>query len=192
MRRITVFCAAFLLASAANASTVIYSSFGPGDTYDMTSGWAIGDTPVYVQGLQFTPAVNAVVQTIEIAAFRLAGGAAVNVSLYTDVGNQPGVVIETLPICCFGFTSHIQLVHSVLRPLLTGGAKYWLVVSPIAVGDYFGWSRNLNPPFEPNVQRSMGGPWIVGDSYRGTLRISTAAPTPVRVSSWGRVKSLYR
>jgi hypothetical protein len=179
-------------ASLANASTIIYSTFGPGDTYDVTSGWTIGGPGVYVQGLQFTPAENGVVQTIEIAAFRPAGGTAVNVSLTTDAGDQPGSVLETVPICCFGDTASIQLANSVLRPLLTGGTKYWLVVSSVAAGDFFGWNRNLNPPFELNAQQSMGGPWNIGSSYRGTMRIRSDTSTPTKATTWGRLKSLYR
>jgi hypothetical protein len=71
MRILGVYCAVLLLASLANASTIVYSTFGPGDAYDETSGWAIGDAGVFVQGLQFIPVETAVVQTIEIAAFRL-------------------------------------------------------------------------------------------------------------------------
>lgn len=180
-------------ASLANASTIVYSTFGPGDTYDENSGWAIGDTGVWVQGLQFTPAGTAVVETIEIAAFRLAGGTALNVSLTTDAGDRPGSVLETVPICCFGDVASIGLANSVLQPLLTGGTKYWLVVSPVAAGDHFGWNRNLNLPYAPNVQQSMGGPWYFDYlDYRGTMRIRGDASTPTRATTWGRLKSLYR
>ncbi len=184
--------ACHLGASPASASTILFSTFGPGDTFDMTSGWSIGGSGVYVQGLQFTPAENGVVQTIEIAAFRLAGGTGVNLSLMTDGGDVPGSVLETMPICCFGDVASIQMVSSVVRPLLTGGTKYWLIVSPIAAGDYFGWSRNLNPPFLLNAQRSMGGPWSFGLEYRGTLRILSDTSTPTKATTWGRLKVLYR
>jgi hypothetical protein len=178
-------------ASVANASTIVYSSFGPGDTYDVTSGWTIGGAGVYVQGLQFTPAGSAVVETIEIAAFQIAGGTALNVSLMTDAGDQPGSVLETVPICCFGAGASIQLANSVLRPLLTGGTKYWLVVSPVAAGDLFGWDRNFNL-IALNAQQSMGGPWSVGLEWQGAMRIRGDAATPTRATTWGRLKSLYR
>ena len=179
-------------ASLANASTIVYSTFGPGDTYDENSGWTIGGSGVWVQGLQFTPAENAVVQTIEIAAFRLAGGAAVNVSLMTDASDRPGSVLETVPICCFGDVASIGLANSVVWPLLTGGTKYWLVVSPIAAGDAFGWNRNLDLPGALNVQQSMGGPWSAGLDWQGAMRIRGDAVTPTRAMTWGRLKSLYR
>ncbi|TMQ56367.1 MAG: T9SS type A sorting domain-containing protein [Candidatus Eisenbacteria bacterium] len=165
-------------ANSANASTIVYSTFNPGDTYDVTSGWTIGDTPVVVQALQFTPTESGMVQTIEIAAFRIAGGTAVNVSLTTDAGDQPGSVLETVPVCCFGDIPSIQLANSVLHPKLSTGTKYWLVVSPVAAGDHFGWNRLLDPPYALNAQQSMGGPWSVGLEYRGTARIRGDASTP--------------
>jgi hypothetical protein len=184
--------ACLLGAGPANASTIFYSTFGPGDTYDENSGWAIGDTGVWVQGLQFILAESGSIQSIEIAAFRLAGGQAVNVSLTNDAGDQPGSVIETLPICCFGDAASIQLANSVLHPMLTGGTKYWLVVSPIAGGDHFGWNRNLTLPLAPNAQQSMGGPWTLGASWQGTMRIRGDASTPTMGTTWGRLKSVYR
>lgn len=179
-------------ASLAGASTILYSTFGPGDTYDLSSGWTIGDTGVYVQGLQFTPAVSGVVETIEIAAFRNSGGTVINLTLMTDAGDQPGAAIETVPICCFGAGASIQLAYSALGPVLTGGTKYWLVVSPAAAGDLFGWSRNFELPPAMNAQQSMGGPWTVGPSWQGTMRIRGDGPTSTKATTWGRLKALYR
>ena len=184
--------ACHLGASLANASTIVYSTFGPGDSYDASSGWTIGGSGGFVQGLQFTPVESGVVQTIEIAAFRLAGGTTLNVSLATDAGDRPGLVLETVPICCFGDVASVQLANSVLRPLLTGGTKYWLLVSPIAAGDHFGWNRNLALPPALNAQRSMGGPWSVGSDWQGAMRIRGDAPTPTRGTTRGRLRSLYR
>lgn len=185
-------CAGLLLASLANASTIIYSTLGPGDSYDRSSGWTIGGAQVYMQGLQFIPSESAVVQTIEIAAFRNAGGTALNVALTSDAGDQPGSVLETVPICCFGAAASLKLANSVLRPLLTGGTKYWLVVSPVAVGDLFGWNRNLDFPPALNAQRSMGGNWILGLDWQGAMRIRGDAATPTKATTWGRLRSLYR
>ena len=187
-------------ARSANASTIIYSTFDPGDTYDVTSGWAIGDTQVWVQALQFTPTESGMVQTIEIAAFRLAGGTAVNVSLTTDAGDQPGPVLETLRLCCFGGTPSIQLANSVLHPKLSAGTKYWLMVSPVAAGDYFGWNRILGPPYALNAQQHNGGPWRVGLEYRGTVRIRAVSvleatvdldPNVINLKSHARWLSAY-
>ena len=183
--------ACHLGASTANVST-IYSTFGPGDTYNGSSGWSIGGPGVYVQALQFTPAESGVVQAIEIAAFRLAGGTAVNVTLTNDASDLPGLVLETLAICCFGDVASIQLANSVLHPILLGGRKYWLVVSPVAAGDEFGWGRNLDPPYLLNAQQSMGGPWSVGLTWRGAMRISGEQSTPATATTWGRLKNLYR
>jgi hypothetical protein len=178
-------------AGLANAA-IIYSTFGPDDFYTSNSGWTIGDTRASVQALQFIPAHSDVVQTIEIAAFRLTGGTALNVSLTADAGNQPGAVIETVPVCCFGDVAAIKVANSVLRPLLTGGTKYWLVVSPVAVGDLFGWCRNQELPAGLNAVQTMGGPWSVRFDWQGAMRISGGSSTPVMATSWGRVKSLYR
>jgi hypothetical protein len=179
-------------ASIASATTVLYSSFGPGDTFDTTSGWSIGGSGACVQGLQFTPTESGVVETIEIAAFRLAGGTAVKLTLMTDAGDQLGSVLETLTICCFGDVAAIGLANSILQPMLTGGTKYWLVVSAATDADYFGWSRNFAAPFLLNAQQCFGQPWNINPSWRGTLRISSDTSTPTKATTWGRVKALYR
>jgi hypothetical protein len=70
---------------------------------------------------------------------------------------------------------------------------YWLVVSPIAAGDYLAWVNNQHNSCAPNVQQPVGAPWNYDYcDYRGTLRIRGDAPTPTKVTSWGRVKALYR
>ena len=177
---LALIAAPFTAATAASplASTVIYSTFDPGDIYDTNSGWTIGGTSVLVQAVQFTPTESGTVQTIEIAAFRLSGGTAVNVSLMTDAGDQPGSVLETVPVCCFGDVASIRSANSVLHPNLSTGTKYWLVVAPVAAGDYFGWDRLLGPPYALNAQQPMGAPWhVYGLDYRGTVRIRGDAPT---------------
>jgi len=199
-KRVFHACAATLMLAPAllgwnpaNAA-VIYSSFGDDDSFPflLSSGWTIGGPVGLVQGLQFTPAQSDVVQTIEIAAFWIAGGTALNVSLMTDTGNLPGTVIETLPVCCFVEPGSIQMANSVLRPPLTGGTKYWLLVSPVAAGDHFGWCRNFEAPLALNAQRFVGGSWSIGFEWQGAVRISGEASTPTSSASWGRLKSLYR
>jgi hypothetical protein len=169
---------------------VIYSTFGPDDFFTWT-GWTIGGPQASVQALQFIPAQTAVVETIEIAGFRLAGGTAMNVSLAADAGNQPGAVIETVSICCFGDIPDIQMANSVVHPPLTAGTKYWLVVSSDAVGDHFGWARNQELPAGRNAQQQNGGSWFVSFDWQGAMRISSPTSTPTMSTSWGRLKSLY-
>ena len=159
------------LAPAHGAADVLFSTFGPGDTYDTTSGWAIGDTLVWSQGLQFTPSVSGRVHTIEIAAFRLAGGAFLNASLFTDNADQPGSLLELVQVGPFGSAPSIMTAVSVIRPNLTTGTKYWLVVTPISEGDSFGWNRNLILPPALNVQRTGTNPWVTHLDYQGTVRL---------------------
>jgi hypothetical protein len=176
-----------LAVSTASAGTVTFSSFGPGDSYVTGSGWSIGGTPSLSQGLQFTPSVSGNLLTVEIAAFRIAGGTSVNVSIMTDSSNQPGTVLEAVQIGPFSTTESIQLANSVAHPSLTAGTKYWAVVTPVNAGDNFGWDR-VNAA-ATNAQRVGSGPWSVTNDYEGTLRVTVgpaASPSAVpALSTWG-------
>jgi hypothetical protein len=197
-----VCCAALLLANSARSSTIIFSNINTDyfyEDYASNPGWEIGGPRDLVQGLRFSPTQTGAVQTIEVFAFRIAGGTAVDLSLMTDSGSSPlgpglpDSVLETLRICCFGTLTSVQVANSVLRPVLTAGTMYWLVVSPIAAGDYLAWVNNQHNSCAPNVQQPVGAPWNYDYcDYRGTLRIRGDAPTPTKVTSWGRVKALYR
>jgi exosortase sorting signal-containing protein len=190
MKPLRAACAILLLGSAVSAADVIYTTFGPGDTYDTSSGWSIGGVGVMSQGLQFTPASGGTVQTIEIAAFQVAGGTDLNVSLMTDAAGQPDSVLETVQIGPFAAIPSIQSASSVIKPLLNSGTKYWLVVSPINASDDFGWNRNVTLPPAPNAQRSGTAPWVLFSDFQGAMRITGATPTGVAVptlSTWGMV-----
>jgi len=156
---------------------VLYSSFGPGDTYDGSSGWTISSNGngVYSQALQFTTSLSGSVETMEVALFRLQGGNQVTGTIMADAGGLPGSVLET-----FTFVRpSILLATSSAHSLPQARTPYWFVLTAgDLINDLFGWNRNVNPPFVPNAQRVGSGPWVLDSpDYRGNLRV-TGVTTP--------------
>lgn len=179
----TIACS-WLLAPA-NASVVLYNTFGPGDAFDTTSGWTIGagssnQNAGFSQALKFTPLVSGTVVSVEIALFRLEGGTQVTGLIMTDAGGLPGSVIETFTFADIVGVPSIFLANSAANSLLNAGTPYWFAVTaPDLINDSFGWNRNLSAPFLPNAQRVGSGPWVLDSpDFRGTLRVTGDALIP--------------
>jgi len=59
----------FLVAAGPLEAGLIYSNFGFGDSYDASTGWAVGSPGVYQDvGFAFTPGSSFVLEQIDFAA----------------------------------------------------------------------------------------------------------------------------
>jgi hypothetical protein len=133
-----------LVASASNAA-VIYSNFGPGQSYAGGSGWTLDgpdtDEPVF-QGMSFTAAASGNVSQIDIAIHTLNGGANSGaVSLWTsNFGAELGSwAFSGAPNCCGG-TGAIE-VTGISGAHLDAGTTYQLVANVDSSFDGF-WNWN--------------------------------------------------
>jgi hypothetical protein len=132
-----------------------------------TGAWAAGGAPYY-EGVLTSFTVTAVKQYV--------GGQLVRVvSNINFVGEFPGPV-GTAPQCFAMDISNAQLIG------MTGGAPVGL---PPPAGT---WPVFLGP-LDCGLVGAHGTYWTVSDV---TLSIIGDCATPTRVSTWGRVKSLYR
>jgi hypothetical protein len=178
------------LAGGQAGATVLFNTFGPGDSYTTYAGWVLGVGFPWpgnniTQGDQFSftglQAYN--LATIELAAGLVTGTNQLNVSLMSDAGGQPGAVMES-----FSFTDQMDgfggsypplLGTSVLHPLLTPGTDYWLIAS--APDDTCAaWNISSPGVVGQHAYKQGAGAWeIIDGTALGAFRINGTIGAPV-------------
>jgi len=168
----------------ASHGAVIFTDFGPGDSYATTQGWVIGG-PAGVGPV--TPAMpfdvsggSCTFGMLELAAGRVFGTNRVDVSLMDDAAGVPGTTLESFTFTDalgpFGQLNPLLAASSVLRPTLLDGHRYWLEVVPGATDTFAGWNLN-GAGMVGGAASQGGGPWTWVDVPRAAFRIS-GAPIP--------------
>jgi hypothetical protein len=126
-----------LVGAAHGQGTLIYNSFGPGDTYVTYEGAGV-DGPgsgngLFSSGFSFVPASALTLDTVQVAIATISGTNAFSLLIQAADGPSgiPGTVLETFQVSGqmqpFGFVNPLITVTSVARPELEAGNKYWLV-----------------------------------------------------------------
>lgn len=139
-----------LYASPALASEIIYSTFGSGQSYNEASGWPIGTLPYSFDDTQkmevavsFTPIRSYTFDSIDFAALfsSFSSSAQFTVILARDTGlNSPGVELEKFSFSGLVDRPTVYSASSFRHPQLTGGDKYWVVLSSDdLLNIYFTW-----------------------------------------------------
>lgn len=146
-----VFCLLSLvlaLAVGATASTVIFNDFGPGNSYDTSTGWTLGgpNSPVCCQevAMQFTTSTALNLQQIDLAAGWVLGTNSLTLQLAVDNSGTPGTILESWtlgPMGVFGNNNPPLTALSVLHPLLSPGTVYDIVAIP-ANDEWAAWNLN--------------------------------------------------
>ncbi len=115
----------------------IFSTFGPGNSYDPTNGSGIFGFPSPEQNIaaSFTPGSNYLFESADLALLMYPEGGgntshAFDVWLMSDSGGLPNTIIESFLLSIPFGSSGIYTVSSASHPLLTTGTTYWLAVSP--------------------------------------------------------------
>jgi hypothetical protein len=112
---------------------LIFSNFGPGESYNLDGGPVVGLGQVV--GNAFTvPTTSAYRLDSITAALTFVSGPvnSVTLSLETDINNQPGKTLESWTLTDLPPIAHDNppsTVTSVLHPLLKAGTQYWVVAS---------------------------------------------------------------
>jgi hypothetical protein len=194
---LVVFFVAALAAAPARADAVVYSSFGPGDTYkDLVAtyfGFDFGEEgdpdSRFARAMSFEPRTTASLTSIELALsfpFSFSDGT-LQVNLYESDSGMPGAAIEHFDAAPAQTGNGIFRFDSVSHPTLLAGRTYFLEATTDGVADGL-WFFSPNPVFElvPDVYRNLGGPWQQGlKDFNAAFRVSgdaadaaAAAPTP--------------
>jgi hypothetical protein len=158
-------------------SQVLFSNFGPGDTY--LTGFA---GPIYGQGpaahivsaASFTSAHSAKLTRIELPLYRGPGGPTDTIMrLHSSIGGEPGTVLEQWQFLVTGFD--IRQIDSVLMPNLIAGEEYW--ISLTSDGPYGHWKHNAIGQVGM-IYSADGGPWQYSPIFTSAFRVTGEAAIP--------------
>jgi hypothetical protein len=189
----------FILPTVAKADTV-YSSFGPGNTYQTNIGWTVGDqsqvAPDFGDFMDpaaaFTPTANYNLTSVQAAISLYSGTNSVELLLTNSINNLPGSTLET-----FTFTNQMGalgqdntplLADSVNNPELIAGDQYWLVAKALDPSTTAAWNFSNTDALMVDSYDS-GNTWFNLDAYypnQGAFQINgdpvtSAVPEPSSV-----------
>jgi hypothetical protein len=187
MRRLglVLLAVTWLAAASLRASTILYSDFGPGDSFQASTGtsWAVGGGNNSSNAIRF---VNSSLNTYTLDQFRFAdnwfaGTDTLNVGFW---GGSPDLntatLLESFTFAASVFqTAELFTATSVLHPRILPGGTYFITQSvPGAPGTIWGWQWN-NQGVNGNWLAKFGnGPWFDEAAVTPVFDIS-ATPTPV-------------
>jgi PEP-CTERM motif len=133
---IRFFLALSLVAGSIMADT-IFSTFGPGDSFDTISdgnhsydvgGGAFNSNIEDQQASSFVPTESFVLDSIRVGAFNFEGSN--QLTVYIAAGaTEPGAPIESFSVTGIPSTATILTFDSTLHPLLDDGTRYWVVLT---------------------------------------------------------------
>jgi len=178
-----------VIATGQAGASVIFSNFGPGDSYDTSVGGTLGGfawpNSALANQFSFAGPQSYLLDSIELAAGWVTGPNQLNVSVMTDVAGAPGVVLESFSFTNqmgqFGFVNPLLVGTSVVHPLLTPGTNYWLVASA-PDPTWAAWNKASPSIFGPHASSLGGGPWNLdaGFTESEAFRVNgTVAAVPV-------------
>lgn len=178
----------FLLALPSSGG-IIFSNFGPGDSFQQGTGesWATGNgVNNGGQGarnaIAFHPGFDAYLDEIRFAANWFAGTNELFVHVVTGDLNSP-VVLESFKFSASSQAqSEIFSATSIVRPKLNGGQDYFLVLEVADLQNtIWGWQWN-DQGEDGFFSQFNNGPWFVQNDVRPVAEISaTAVPEPSSV-----------
>jgi hypothetical protein len=181
-----------LLAAAndARADFTVYSNFSPGQSYNTTSGWLVGNDfggDNIAVGDTFTASQTGTLSQITVALEYFSSGPnAATVSLRSDAGGTPGGVLESwsltnLPTDDGNFHTPTTVTDST-NAALTAGASYWVVVSTSASSAMsWQWNNTGGGGVTGNHATSYdgGATWFASADTQGAFSVTENVPTNV-------------
>jgi len=198
----------FVASASVMRADVIYSNFGPGQTYQGASWWNVGGaaagTPSQVDAFSFSPSETAVVTGADLA---LAGSAPpqnpttpispLTVYIESSTAGGPGTILDTLTqsgtYSSYPTTTVVDFTCSGSCTTLDAGTTYWIVGQQPIAGDLAYWLLSLGDSgtWYFNDANSSTGPWTVATAtgnvgaFDVTGTPSTVVPEPASLALLG-------
>ncbi|MFO0957262.1 MAG: PEP-CTERM sorting domain-containing protein [Isosphaeraceae bacterium] len=177
---------------ASARADIVYTNFGPGDTFNTSQGWTIsgsassvGDS--YSQGDQFTASSTVALSQLDLGLVSIQGTPRINLSLYsTAVNGQLGTLLETFSnVGPIGSSYSIISASSSLHPILTAGQSYWLIASPVDSGSWLAWGLNSTGATASHYFNNNGSPVYSTATPAAYRVIGQAVPEPASLALCG-------
>lgn len=146
---LSLFLSIITLSVPAHAE-VLYSTFGPGQSFDNSesSGWLVGFSYNQQIAAPFILSSDAIFDSIDFAADYDNGLNQLTVSLVDDdsglPSTDPGKVIESFNFANLSSLPTIYTARSFRKPLLKGSTQYWVVLKADNSTTLVQWNRNNN------------------------------------------------
>ncbi len=198
MKALIVVGGVLAAAAAPAGADVLFSNFGPGDTYSLDRGQTLayggplgGDVyeaaaPIMVTGGDYY------LDRAEIAILHNWGPDLVFADIRADEGGAPGAVLETTSgmgvTPPFVWAPPMQLDFSG-DLVLKEGVQYWLALRTDKTDALSSWALNVVDDFGLRAWRINDNPWDVGfgtpgtDSQRQVYRVH-GTPVPGPATAW--------
>jgi hypothetical protein len=180
---VVILLPAFNFSASATSATLVYSSFGPGSTYNSGADWIVGGS-ASLHGYQghaeyFVPGFSGYLSQIQVGTKVLGGVALSDFFIAQDNGSGiPGAVLENFSNV--SDPNGVLTLNSVTTPLLQAGQKYWLCDEPADPNTYTGWclnSRSITNGYA--TETSQGGWFALASSPVASCVFSiSAVPVP--------------
>ncbi|HYE62170.1 MAG TPA: choice-of-anchor R domain-containing protein [Phycisphaerales bacterium] len=180
------------LTATHTSADVLFSNFGPGDSYDTVYGWTLsyggplgGDA--FEDAVPFTvTGGNYYFDSAEVAVNHFYGPDRVFFTLHADASGVPGAVLDQTS--AGGTITPGTMPPPMLAPfggdvILQNGQTYWLSLRTEETDAHLSWAYNVVDDFGLRAWQVNNGPWnpatgIPGtDSERAAFRIN-ATPVP--------------
>lgn len=179
-----------LVASLANADTIVYDTFGPGNTYDGDGGYSIGNGsngPNSNVAAGFTSNTTGFLSTVVFGVTFIGLPEPMNVVFYTDNAGSPNTANQTLlgqvtPTTAFGPAQNNSVVTLVVagNVALTIGTAYWIGLLPVNPTENEVWNSSLPATIGPVALGANGSYSDIGitgqPAFRVTARTGNGVP----------------
>jgi hypothetical protein len=134
---------------SAQATTILFSDLGPGQSYNCCQGYLVGKGPigsVAVPANSFVASASGPVSEIDVAFQQVVGSDSAVVSLWTNGGNALGTELGSWTVSGFPLLASIgagglSTITGISGITLTAGDTYYLQIMYNAPG-YGGWPFN--------------------------------------------------
>jgi hypothetical protein len=169
---------------------VLYTNFGPGLSYDVTSGNPVGnalDGNFCAEGSSFAPSVTSPFAALLVAlscATNCPASDPVTIGPNRDNSDQPGAVLESFVVPggtlgSIGNNNAPLVFNSVLHPLRTSGTRYWITVSS-DLNDSVSWNLNTTGDVSDQAISTDGGStWFSPSGIMpGAFDVNGTVPEP--------------
>lgn len=168
-------------------AAVIYSTLGPGNSYNTGIGWTISSSQYIAMPFTVTGG-DYFFNSAEAALFGSGGGGNVILRLRANNAGLPGSILETIPLGGVTGVPNLLTANSTIQSVLQNGNTYWLEILP-ASGFLGGWNwanAGFTGPFA--FSNNGGVTYFNTSGQLSAFRINgTLTPEPLSVLVFGGV-----
>jgi hypothetical protein len=174
------FAAALALASTPLAAqTTVYSTFGPGDTFALSSGGIVGVGYQHAARFTYGGPTGDLLFGFRFAAYDVSGaGGDITATFLEGSDIATATVLESwLGLSAPVGPGSVVSVGSALFPALTSGNTYWLMLSAPGLS-YYAWNLSLGLGEMRAYSQDDGATWNFDPNNNLTFDVSTVPGIP--------------